>query len=49
MTNLSKYNNGYKYLLTIIDVFSKKAYAYGLKNKTGIKTYEAFYDLFNTI
>ena len=35
---LQKENDGYRYLLTIIDVFSKKAYAIPLKNKTANST-----------
>ena len=32
---LSKYNDGYKYLLTVIDVFSKFLHIVPLKSKTG--------------
>lgn len=42
MTALSKHNDNYKFLLTVIDVFSKKAYARALKNKTGIEVTSAF-------
>jgi len=38
MQALQKENDGYHYLLTIIDVFSKKAFVIPLKNKTGIST-----------
>lgn len=31
----AKQNNGYRYILMVIDVFSKKAWAKALKNKTG--------------
>jgi hypothetical protein len=34
MRNLVTYNEGYKFILTVIDVFSKKAWAIPLKNKT---------------
>lgn len=34
-------NNGYKYALIIIDVFSKFAWAVALKNKTGVETAKA--------
>ena len=33
MTQYSKINKGYKYIFTIIDVFSKMAYAFSLKSK----------------
>jgi hypothetical protein len=35
---LQKENNGYNYLLTIIDVFSKRAFVFPLKNKTAAYT-----------
>lgn len=35
MQALAKQNDGFKYLLMVIDVFSKKAYVQPLKNKTG--------------
>jgi len=35
MQKYSKYNKGYKYILTVIDVFSKFAWMKPLKNKTG--------------
>ena len=35
MRSLKYENDNYQYILTIIDVFSKKAYAIPLKNKTG--------------
>lgn len=34
-------NNNYKYLLTAIDIFSKKSYARPLKNKTGVEVTQA--------
>lgn len=37
MQPLSKFNDGYKYLLTIIDVFSKKGFAVPVRNKTGVE------------
>lgn len=33
--HLSEANDGYKYLLTVIDCFSRKAFAVPLKNKSG--------------
>ena len=41
LTHLSKYNNGYRYLLTWTDVFSKYAWVFPLKNKTGKALVEA--------
>ena len=35
MGKLSKFNKGYKYLLTVIDVFSKYGWIIALNNKTG--------------
>ena len=34
MSSLHKENNGYKWIITIIDTFSKKAWAYKMKRKT---------------
>ena len=42
MDKLSKWNKGYKYLLTIIDVFSKFAWAIQLKDKKGTSITNAF-------
>lgn len=42
MTSLSKHNDGYKYLLTVIDCFSKFAWAIPLKTKTGGSLLQAF-------
>ena len=35
VANLKKYNDGTKFLLTVIDVFSKRAWCVPLKNKVG--------------
>ena len=35
LSSLHRENNGYKWLITIIDTFSKKAWAFKMKNKTG--------------
>ena len=40
--NLSRYNKGYKYLLTCIDVFSKYAWTVPLKTKMGQELVKAF-------
>ena len=41
-----RYNNNYKYILTIIDCFSKFAYAYPLKDKSSISIVNVFKDIF---
>lgn len=41
-----KENNGNKYILTVIDVFSRYAYARGLKNKTATSVINAFKSIF---
>jgi hypothetical protein len=37
MIPYAKYNKGYKYMLTVIDIFSKVAHAVPIKTKTGIE------------
>jgi len=39
--NIAKYNRGYRYLLTVVDVFSKHALVQSLKSKTGKAVTEA--------
>ena len=46
MQNLSQHNNNTNYILTVIDVFSKFAYAYPIKRKTGNEVTQAFKQLF---
>ena len=46
MRQYEKQNKGYKYLLTVIDVFSKFAWAIPLKLKTGKQMIELFQDIF---
>ena len=46
MIQFAKFNNGYKYILMIIDVFSKFGYAIPLKTKTGIAVADALKHLF---
>jgi hypothetical protein len=42
MQSMQKFNDGYRYLLVCIDVFSKYAWVVPLKNKTGPALVEAF-------
>jgi hypothetical protein len=42
MDSLSKYNNGFKYILTVIDVLSKYAWAEPIKTETGENLVKAF-------
>ena len=46
MQPFAKFNNGYKYILMIIDVFSKYGFAIPLKTKTGIAVADAPKHLF---
>lgn len=46
MTSSASENNGYKYLLTVIDIFSKFAWATALKNKTGKEVTQAMKSIF---
>ena len=46
MSPLSRSNKGYKYLLTVIDVFSKCDWIVPLKTKTGKEVAQAFRKLF---
>ena len=41
-TSLSKYNKNYKYMLTVIDIFTKYAWAIPLKNKSGLSITNGF-------
>ena len=45
MQSLSKYNNGIKYLLCAIDLFSKYAWVVSLKDKKGVSIVDAFQKL----
>ena len=42
MQSMQKFNDGYRYLLVCIDVFSKYAWVVPLKNKTGPSLVNAF-------
>lgn len=46
MLKFSKNNNGYKYILTCIDIFSKFAFAIPLKDKTGLSIEKGFKIIF---
>lgn len=48
LTKLSSYNRGYKFLLTVIDVFSRYAFVRPLKNKTGLEVSKAIDHIFQT-
>ena len=41
-SSLSKYNNNYKFILTVIDIFTKYAWAIPLKNKSGFSITNGF-------
>ena len=48
MSSLARYNKGYKFLLTCIDVFSKFAWIVPLRNKTGeslVNSFQSILDL----
>ena len=47
MQEFSRNNNGNKYILTVIDVFSKYAWAIPLKDKTGREVKKALEKIFN--
>ena len=42
LVNISSHNDGYRYLLTCIDVFTKRAWAVPTKTKTGREVSRAF-------
>ena len=41
-SSLSKYNNNYQFILTVIDIFTKYAWAIPLKNKSGLSITNGF-------
>ena len=47
MQAISRSNDGFKYILTVIDIFSKYAWAIPVKTKSSGDMVEAFTDLFN--
>ena len=46
LQGLSRWNGGYKYLLTCIDIFSKYAWVVPLKTKTGSELLQRFFNKF---
>ena len=48
MQKVSRYNNGIRYLLTVIDVLSKYAWVVPLKNKTGKEVVKVFERILKT-
>ena len=47
MIKYAKQNNNYKYILTVIDFFSKHSWCYPLKSKTSNEIINSFKDIFN--
>ena len=41
-SSLTKYNNNWKFILTVIDIFTKYAWAISLKNKSGLSITNGF-------
>jgi hypothetical protein len=48
MQHYAKYNDGYKYLLAVIDVFSKYGWMRALKSKTGLEVATALKDIIDS-
>ena len=46
LSSLAKYNDKYKYLLNVIDIFSRYAWSVPLKDKTGTSITSALKSLF---
>jgi transposase InsO family protein len=46
LQHLSRNNDGYRFILTCIDVFSKRAFAIPLKDKRGTSVADAFEKIF---
>lgn len=47
MQQLARYNSGYKYILTVIDILSRFAWARPLKSKQGVEVANAFRSIFD--
>ena len=43
---IAKQNDGYRFILTVIDIFSRYAWARPLKTKSGVEVADAFRDIF---
>ena len=48
MSALAEYNKGYKFILTVIDIFTRYAWARALRSKRGGELAAAFADIFTT-
>ena len=48
LSKLSRFNSGYRFLLTVIDVFSRYAFVRPLKNKSGLEVAKAIESIFET-
>ena len=48
LSSLSKFNDGFNWILTCIDIFSKFGWAIPLKHKTGFEITEAFMKIFHS-
>ena len=48
LTNISRYNDKHRYLLTVIDVFSKRAWAVPVLNKSAQRIADAFEKVLST-
>jgi len=48
LSSLSKYNKGYHYILTVIDILSKFAFVIPLKHKSGKELTKAFMTIFKS-
>jgi len=46
MQPFSRYNNGVKYILTVIDIFSIYGWIFAQKNKTGLEVESALEKVF---
>ena len=49
MQKPSKWNKGYKYLLMVLDLFSKYGWIVPLKTKTGLEVSKAFQRIFRQV
>ena len=46
MQLISKFNKGFRFLLCVIDIFSKYAWVVSLKDKNGVSIVNAFQSIF---